>query len=894
MSKFTRKTKQQHARPAIEPLEDRTVPSSFRPITEVGNNVANPTLGAAGTDLLRLSPAAYADGISAPSLPNNPGARVISDSVSNQADPANPSQNIQTVNQANLSDFGYAWGQFIDHDMDLTPNGSGEFFNILADPNDPSGMATQTFERSTFDPATGTSTSNPRQQVNAITSYLDLSNVYGSTQTVADALRTFSGGLLKTSDNGLLLPLDNLTYFTQAQINALNMANDPQLVQESQLFAAGDVRANENVELTALQTLFVRNHNMIAAELAQQNPANFGFTKWTDENLYQEARKLNIAEEQYITYTQYLPDILGPAAPKYTGYNPNVDPAIATEFSTVAFRFGHSLLSNSIQRQDNNGNNIPDANPDGAPINLAQDFFDPSVINPSGVFDPISGHTTSDINAILKGDADGDAQAMDALAINEVRNLLFANGAAVDNGQDLIARDIQRARDDGIGTYNQVRAAFGLPPVTSFAQITSNVTLQNELKAAYGSVNNIDPFVGGMAEDLAPGSSMGQTFTAILANQFSRLENGDRFFYRNESFTPAERAIFQQGNTLAKVIEANTNVTNLQPDVFVFTAAISGTVFADFDNDGLPRTFGEVGVPGVTVQLQDTSGDVLATTTTDRRGNYTFTQQSGPSANPEIAAGVSATGDYQIVLVLPSDVTQTTPDPAPVHISRGGVNIGGVNFGIVDSSTVDFSNGFANPAGLQLNGSAQVNGSALELTDGGNGEAGSAFTTSAVNVSTFSTSFQFQLLNPNADGFTFTLQSNNPSALGGGGGNLGYGGIGNSIAIKFDLFNNAGEGINSTGLFINGASPTNSGSVDLTGSGINLHSGDTFAVNLTYNGTTLSETIVDTKTGASFTTSYTVNIPQILGGPDAFVGFTGGTGALTATENILGWRFRGA
>jgi hypothetical protein len=680
MSRFTRRTKQLQARPSVERLEDRTVPASFRPISEIGNNTANPNWGAAGTDLLRLSPVAYADGVSAPSLPNNPGARVVSDIVSNQADPANPSADIQTVNQANLSDFGYAWGQFIDHDMDLTPTGSGEFFNIAADPNDPSKMATQTFERSSFDPATGTSTSNPRQQVNAITSYLDLSNVYGSTRVVANALRTFQGGLLKTSDNGLLLPLDNTTYFTPTQIAALNMANDSQLLPESQLFAAGDVRANENVELTALQTLFVRNHNAIATALAKQNPQNFGFARWTDQNLYDEARKINIAEEQFITYTQYLPDILGPSAPRYTGYNPNVNAGIATEFSTVAFRFGHSLLSNSIQRQDNNGNNIADQNPNGAPIDLAQDFFDPSVINPSGVFDPISGHTTSDIDAILKGDADGNAQAMDLQAINEVRNLLFANGAAVDNGQDLIARDIQRARDDGIGTYNQVRQAFGLAPVTRFSQITSNVTVQQELKAAYGTVNNIDPFVGGMAEDLARGSSMGQTFTTILANQFSRLENGDRFFYRNESWTSAELSMLQQGNTLAKVIESNTSVTNLQADVFKFTASISGTVFSD--PSGAALAPGAVGVAGVTVQLQDTSGDVLATTTTNQNGNYSFNQQSGPSANPEIASGVSATGDYVIVLVPPAGVTVTTPTPGPIHISRGGLDIDDVNFGL--------------------------------------------------------------------------------------------------------------------------------------------------------------------------------------------------------------------
>jgi hypothetical protein len=318
-------------RPWVEPLEDRCVLSApvFRPISEVGNNVANPNWGAANTDLLRLSPVAYADGVSTPSLPNDPSARVVSDIVNNQNDPNNPGQDIATFDQNSLSDFGYVWGQFIDHDMDLTPGGSGEFFNIAADPNDPSQMGTQTFERSSFDPNTGTSTSNPRQQVNAITSYLDLSNVYGSTQTVADALRTFSGGLLKTSP-GNMLPYNNLTYFTQDQLNALNMANDSGAVSNDKLFAAGDVRANENVELTALQTLFVRNHNAIAAELAKQDPTQFGFTSWTDENLYQEARKLNIAEEEMITYTEYLPDLLGPTAlPKYAGYNPNVNAGIA-------------------------------------------------------------------------------------------------------------------------------------------------------------------------------------------------------------------------------------------------------------------------------------------------------------------------------------------------------------------------------------------------------------------------------------------------------------------------------------------------------------------------------------------------------------------------------------
>src|SRR5262249_11940860 len=155
---------------------------------------------------------------------------------------------------------------------------------------------------------------------------------------------------------------------------------------QTSLFAAGDVRANENVELTALQTLFVRNHNRIAGELQKEHPG------WTDGQLYQEARKINIAEYQAIVYTQYLPELLGPGPlPGYTGYTANVDPPIATEFPTVAFRFGHSLLSSNIERQGNNGQDVLPNDPAGAAIGLATDFFDPNVLNPNGVVDPLTG-----------------------------------------------------------------------------------------------------------------------------------------------------------------------------------------------------------------------------------------------------------------------------------------------------------------------------------------------------------------------------------------------------------------------------------------------------------------------------------------------------------------------
>jgi hypothetical protein len=653
-------------RPNVEALEERAQPSAgVRSIDGTGNNLANPIWGAAGTDLIRVAPAGYADGVSAPALANDPSARAVSNALSDQTDPNSPSQDLNTTNSQSLSDFVYVWGQFIDHDMDLTPDG-GASFPIPVAPGDPIGQ--QPFSRSQFDPATGTGTSNPRQQVNAVTSFLDLSQVYGSDPATADALRTHTGGQLKTSP-GNMLPYDNGTYFT----TPITMANDSGAVPTGSLFATGDRRGNENIELTALQTLFVRNHNRIAAQLQAAHPG------WTDEQIYQEARKLNIATEEMITYTEFLPALLGPnALPRYTGYNPAVDPAIANEFSTALFRFGHSMLDNGVDRLNNNGTDVTD--PNGATVDLAQDFFDPNLLNPSGVVDPLTGYVSTDIGAILKGNASGVAQETDLLAVRDVRNLLFGNGAA--GGQDLIARDIQRGRDNGLPDYNTVRAAYGLPRVTSFAQITSNVQVQQELQQVYGSVNNIDPFVGALAEDHVPGSDVGPLLRAGLADQFTRLRDGDRFFYLNESFSPEEQRILQQGNTLAKVIEANTGITNLQSDVFVFKASISGTVVSGQGGHGLRDPFAR-GLSGVTVQLQDADGNVVGTTMTDARGHYSFNQLTG----------IGGTGNYTVRLVVPSGFTQTSPNPSSILISRGDVNVSGVNFALTPTRPGKFAPG---------------------------------------------------------------------------------------------------------------------------------------------------------------------------------------------------------
>lgn len=214
------------------------------------------------------------------------------------------------------------------------------------------------------------------------------------------------------------------------------------------------------------------------------------------------------------------------------------------------------------------------------------------------------------------------------------------------------------------------------------------------------------------------------------------------------------------------------------------------------------------------------------------------------------------------------------------------------------TTPINFGLGFSDPGCMQMNGSTDLDDSRLQLTNGGTSEAGSAFCTTQVDVRGFVTDFTFQLSDAQADGMTFALQNSTAgaTALGPVGGGLGYGpdvpggtgGITPSVAIKFDLYNNQGEGDDSTGLYTDGASPTIP-AIDLTPSGIDLHSGDTMAVHVTYDGTTLTMTITDAVVNKTFTQSWPVNIPAIIGGNLAYAGFTGGTGGETASQKVESW-----
>lgn len=619
----------------IESLEARiALTANVESFDGTGNNLLHPTWGSDNTQLLRIAPAQYGDGISTPAGADRPSAREISDVVS-----AHPAGDV--TNNRDMTAMMYAFGQFLDHDIDLTPDGTpAESFNVAVpagDPwFDPQGTGTQVIplDRSLYDPSTGTSTSNVRQQLNTITSFIDGSQIYGSTPDRAAALRTFSGGHLKTSA-GDLLPFNTA---------GLANANDAHLVPDDQLFLAGDVRANENIELLAMQTLFMREHNRIADQIAKAHPG------MSDEAIYQQARRTVIAELQAITFNEFLPALLGPNAIKpYTGYKPNVNPSIANEFSTGAFRFGHSMLNSDIQFLDNQGNPVHD------PVELRDAFFNPGIIEQTGI-DPLLKYLASD-----------RSEEIDTKVVDDVRNFLF--GQPGQGGFDLASLNIQRGRDHGLADYNSVRAAYGLPRVHDFSEITSDPTLQQQLKQLYGSVDNIDLWVGGLAEDHAPGASVGPLFERIIADQFTRLRDGDRFWYQNQ-FSPGEVRQLNQ-ITLADIIRMNTDVSNLQPNVFFLHTSISGQVFNDANGDGRREPI-EQGLAGVTVELLDSSGKIVATTETDAQGLYRFTELD--------------LGSYQVVIVTPNGGKQSTPPPKTIDITRG-MDVGHVDFGVSGLST---------------------------------------------------------------------------------------------------------------------------------------------------------------------------------------------------------------
>jgi hypothetical protein len=587
-----------------------------------GNNVNNPTWGKVGEIYPRVGPARYADGRSQPVA--GPNSRAVSNRIIQDV-----GQNI--FSEHRVTQWGWTWGQFLDHTFGLVDDGT-QAANIPFNAADPFEKFQDTlgvvpFTRS--EPHAGTGVTNARQQTNTVSSYLDAWAVYGGTNARLDWLRQGTVDGNPTNNSALLLLPNGMLPRRDARGNA---ATAPEMAADGRLLAhpeqgrvAGDVRANENIALTATHTLFAREHNRIVNLL----PSTL-----TQEEKFQIARRIVIAEQQYITYNEFLP-AMGVNLPMYTGYKSSVNASLTDEFATVGYR-AHSQIHGEFEIEVDAGT-YTQAELDaleaagvevtvdagevilGVSLNLA--FFNPTLLD------------MLKLGPMLKGIGGEPQYNNDEQIDNHLRSVLFQVPVSGNpdclsdpslpscfNGVvDLGAIDIERGRDHGMPSYNQLRQAYGLPAKTSFASITGEssesfpsgtsatnpnsldftqlfdingnpVPLGSEdsafmtrgvrraplaarLKAVYGSVDNVDAFAGMISEKHLPGSEFGELQQAIWLKQFLALRDGDRFFYGNDpglSLIKAQYGIDFR-HTLADVIATNTNTpkSDLNDNVFL-------------------------------------------------------------------------------------------------------------------------------------------------------------------------------------------------------------------------------------------------------------------------------------------------------------------------------------
>ncbi|KAA0203707.1 Peroxidase-like [Hyalella azteca] len=537
----------------------------YRTIDGSCNNIRNPRWGQAKTALNRILPAHYEDGVFEPrggiSGRQLPSARVVS--ISNVADVDMPDPEL-TLSVMQM-------GQFIDHDLTSVPifrfgNESGiqccndgafvdpsmthpACFPVEIPTDDPFfsrfGRRCMNFVRS-MPTQNENCTFGSAQQMNQITHFLDGSNVYASSVEDERSIRAGRGGLLNVQGPALL-PADPSA--SENSCDALNRGFD--------CFLAGDNRVNEQPDLAVIHTIFMREHNRLALQLAKINP------QWDDETLYQEARRINVAQMQHIIYNEWLPIILGKDCmvnnlmlPRPDGfsrdYDPNVNAAIRNEFAAAAFRFGHTLVQGMFQLFGKNHQPTEK-------VQLHEHFNSPHLL-----------YTPGKLDEFLRGLAKQPIQKFDNFVTEDLTNRLF-QGMNNPFGMDLVALNIQRGRDHGIPPYNALREACGLPRARSFEDLLDVMPgpVVQRLSGVYDSVDDIDLFIAGIAERPVPGAVLGPTFKCIVADQFMRLRRGDRFFYEHgglpNSFTEAQLREIKQTSWARIMCDNGDHIKAVQP-----------------------------------------------------------------------------------------------------------------------------------------------------------------------------------------------------------------------------------------------------------------------------------------------------------------------------------------
>nr|CAD7590042.1 unnamed protein product [Timema genevievae] len=388
------------------------------------------------------------------------------------------------------------------------------------------------------------------EQLNEVTSYLDLSPVYGSSKSTSDSLRTLCGGRLKAS-----------RYKGQQHLPSVQNKTSRCDVRNSSeaCYSAGDIRVNQNPQLTVLHTILLREHNRVARVLCKLNP------HWDDERVYQEARRIVIAEFQHITYYEWLSIFLGQTyINKYKllndgnsysyDYDETANAATLNGFTAGAYRYFHSLVAGHLRM-------VTEARDTTSVLRLSDHFNRPEVIRARDNFDSLTrGLTTQKM------------METDQFFTTELTNYLFRSTQSF--GKDLESIDIQRGRDHGLASYNDFRATCGLSKATCFNDLKGSMSQKDImlLSRLYEHVDDVDLFVGGVLERHTDDSLLGPTLQCIIAEQFHRSRTGDRYFYENRNqpypFTPDQLDEIKKSSLSRLLCDNGNNIRYMQSQGF--------------------------------------------------------------------------------------------------------------------------------------------------------------------------------------------------------------------------------------------------------------------------------------------------------------------------------------
>lgn len=542
------------------------------------NNLKHTAWGKSNTPYTRILPPDYEDGVS----------EIRKTGVTNRQLPNPRTVSLATIRwsekpDARASVMLMQWGQFIDHDLTLaattpmlTPQGvSIDCCNrkLLTDPrfkhpacisvllpdNDPFyarfNVGCMNLVRSAPSPPIGCRL-RAREQLNQLTHFLDGSMIYGNDEQQALGLRQFQGGLLKSSRiNGAeFLPFDG-------RVGEGCILPTAGIRRGMRCFVAGDNRVNELTGLVTMHALFLREHNRVAKLLWSLNP------NWPDEQIYQEARRIVIAEIQHITYNEWLPIVLGPIimrdfklelSPTNGGYSleydQETDPSIINEFAGAAYRL-HSLVQGAFNFQTEDGQ-------------LIQQFKLRNIFN-----NPASLYREGNYDSCIHSMINDPAQSLDNHFTEEITNHLFQDTNS-SFGMDLVTINIQRGRGHGLPGYNFFRQACGLSKLQSFRQL-ENVMIEGAgplFSQLYAHVDDIDLFIAGNYEKKLKDAMVGPVFSCIIGEQFRRLKAGDRYWYENGNqagaFTPSQLSEIKHASLARIICDNSDNIERTQPLAF--------------------------------------------------------------------------------------------------------------------------------------------------------------------------------------------------------------------------------------------------------------------------------------------------------------------------------------